>query len=345
MIVAWLLAAIGLPLSIYCEFIESDTWLFYFRIYPHMILFPLLFLGAAFVSIYQALILVVNKQEIARTTAVILCLSTWLLCIELTSDNMMLFEFNQTASTTREVPVEIIEEIKKIPNIIIDTNKIINKKKIIINKTDIEESFKKYIKHNSKLEEKEKKGYYEFMKLSLSYQTWKSTKQWSSFNRWLYASSFFIIVTGSLINISLIFLHSRQQLRNQSQYIYHLAVSSLLFIAWMPLRIYYNISTNNLLFGSDLVIGNMDIFAWIIYPIYLISIILKIHKIRQDWIAIVMVSIIGIFLPLIGIFKTKWIDVTFGLHSTPVTWIVGLFIGWFIFYVFNQRAKHQSHIS
>ncbi|NET59996.1 MAG: hypothetical protein F6K47_28765 [Symploca sp. SIO2E6] len=342
MIIAWLLAGIGLPLSIYCEFKESNTWLFYFRIYPHMILFPLLFLGTAFLSVHQAITLVINKQKILRTTVVILCLSTWLLCIELTSDNMMLFEFNKTANTTIKVPVEIINEIKKMPNIIIDTKKIINEEKIIIKKSDIEQSLQKYIKHKSNLKEEEKKGYHEFMKLSLSYKTWKTTSQnqWSSFNRWLYASAFFIIVTGSSINISLIFLHSRQQLRNHSQYIYHLAVSSLLFIAWMPLRVYYNISTKNILFGSDFVVGNMDIFAWIIFPIYLISLILKIYKIRQDWNAIIIISIIGTCLPLIGIFKTKWIDVTFGLNSTPITWIIGLLLGWLIFYVFDKRAKH-----
>lgn len=329
-VAVWLVAFIGLPLSIFLEFQDNNLWLLYFKLYPHMILFPLLFFGIVTIALYQAFALIKNKQKLIRNKWLIVCitifLSITLLTIEITSNNIMLFEIKSTAQSTVNVPREVIDNINKVPTNIFNIGKNISGDKITINKLDIEKAFSQFIKQQSQLSRYEKQSYYKLMQLSLSYQTWEKQYNNFSLSRRLYEISFFLITSASIMSWIMLFLYSSTEVNHPYSYIKKLAISSVFFIIWIPLRFYYNLVSKNVLFGEKMAIGHFDVFAFIVYPIYFFFLCLRIYKLRRDWYTILFISIFVILLTLIGRFKPDWISLIFGLNSNPIIWIIILIL-------------------
>lgn len=339
MVIGWLITGIGLPLSIFIEFKENYLWLFYFKLYPHMILFPLIFFGLGIFSLYQAIKLLRNRVHFTRHLIVVISISLCLSIIESNGNNMMLFEFNKQAESIITIPRETIEQIQQIPNSIIDTEQIINNDKLTINKEKINQALQNFIKEKEQLNNEEKQGYYQLMEVSLSYDTWKKNQQNFSLSRWFYLAGFFIITSISLMEGILLFLYNQYDVNNYTGYIYKLAQASVLFTTWIPLRFYYNLSTKNIIFGYSDAIGSFDFFAFIIYPVFFIFLLLKIYQIRRDWFTMGMIIFIVTILTLVGRFDQQLINITFGLNSNPLTWLFFLVPSLLIVYIFNQRAN------
>lgn len=222
-VAVWLVAVIGLPLSIFLEFQENNLWLLYFKLYPHMILFPLLFFGIVTIALYQAFALIKNKQNLIRNKWLIVCISIFLsitlLNIEITSNNIMLFELKSTAQSTVNVSREVIENINKVPTNIFNIDKNISGDKITINKFDIEKAFSQFINQQSELNRDEKESYYKLMQFSLSYQTWEQQYNNFSFSRRLYEFSFFIITSASIMSWIMLFIYSSAEVNYPYSYI------------------------------------------------------------------------------------------------------------------------------
>lgn len=319
MIIAGLITVIALPVSIILEFNHNNDWLLYFRLYPHLILFSLLSFGIVIINLHLALNLINKKGTLIRHLLIITFVSIFLTYIEMTSNNMMLFEFSNTAQSIIPESQETIETIRNIPNSIIDTNKIITGDKITISKLEIEQAVNNFKEQKNKLNIEEKESYYEFIKISLSYPTWEKNRQAFSFSRLLYILSFLIITMASLINWILLFLYSKRDVSYFNKYLMYLTIASLGLMTWIPLRYYYNLTTLNLLVGSSNAIAHFDIFTFGLYPIYFIFLCRKIYQIGKHWIWISLVVFFVTSLTIIGRFFPNVINNLFGINSNGIT--------------------------
>ena len=319
---AFCITVIGLPLSIAIEFSNNSQWLLYFKLYPHLILFSLLAFGVVLISLNQAINLVIEKKKLMKNILIIVLISIFLTYIEVTSDNMLLLELNNRAESTLNLPQETIVQIQQIPESILDTNQIIRGNNLTVRKSTIEEAIAKFREQKDTLEPEQKQGYYTLMKNSLSYSTWENENNVFSISRIFYMLSFFSITTVSLISCILLFIYSKREIRSFEKYLNLLTISSLVFMTWIPLRYYYNLNTLNLIFGSSNAIGNLDAFAFLIYPIYVTFLCLKIYQNNQDLQRIGAIITIFLILTIIGRFLSQAIDDLFGLNSNLTIWIV-----------------------
>ncbi|MGK7886845.1 MAG: hypothetical protein AB4057_19735 [Crocosphaera sp.] len=319
MIIAGLITVIGLPVSIFLEFNDNNDWLLYFRLYPHLILFSLLSFGIVLINLHLALKQINRKSTLIRHLLIITLISSFFTYIEITSNNMMLFEFSKTAQSTIPEPQETIEQIRNIPKSIIDTNKIITGDKITISKLEIERAVNNFKEQKNKLNIEEKQSYYEFIKISLSYPTWEKNRQAFSFSRLLYILSFLIITIASLMNWILLFLYSKRDVRDFNEYLIYLTIASLGLMTWIPLRYYYNLTTLNLLIGSNNAIGHFDVFAFVLYPVYFFFLCRKIYQAGKYWRWISSVVLFVTSLTIIGRFFPNIINYFFGINSNGIT--------------------------
>jgi hypothetical protein len=324
MVAAFIITVIGLPLSIGLEFSNNNQWLLYFQLYPHLILFSLLGFGVVIISLYQATTLITKKHRFIQSFLIMAAISLLLTYLEVTSNNMMLLELTNQAQSIITLPRKTIEQIHEIPDSVIDTNKIIKGNNITIRKATIEQTLKNFRKQKDTLTEQQKQGYHTFMKNSLSYSTWQGKDNVFSRSRIFYILSFFIITTLSLTSWILLFMFSRQETRYFEKYLNLLTLAFLVFIAWIPLRFYYNLNTLNLIFGYSNPIGHFDVFAFLIYPIYCFFLCRKIYQYNQDWTKIGLITTIATIITIIGRFSPQSINDLFGLNSNLTIWITFL---------------------
>ncbi|NET01400.1 MAG: hypothetical protein F6K61_12675 [Sphaerospermopsis sp. SIO1G1] len=319
MIIAGLITVVGLPVSIILEFHNNNDWLLYFRLYPHLILFSLLSFGIVLINLHLALQQINRKTMLIRCVLIITIVSIFLTYIEMTSNNMMLFEFSNTAQSTIPEPQETIEQIRNIPNSIIDTNKIIARDTITVSKVEIEQALKNFKLQQNQLNQEEKRNYYKLMEIGLSYPTWEKNRKSFSFSRLFYISSFFIIVMASLMNWILLFLYSKQDVIDFNKYLRYLTIASLGLMTWIPLRYYYNLTTLNLLVGSNNAIGHFDVFAFVLHPIYFFVLCRKIYKAGKYWLWISFIIVFVSLLTIVGRFYPNLISNLFGINSNGIT--------------------------
>lgn len=337
-------ASISLPLSILFEF--NKSYIFYFQLYPHMILFPLFCFGIIGINLYQSFMTIKRQKKNTRSkvfiVAISLVISLFFYHIEITSNNIMLFELGNKAIANVNVSQETIEQIYKIPKDIIDPSEIINQNSINISKSKLENSIVIFINDQYKFNIEQKTAYYELMKSVLSYSAWEDRNNEFSLSRNFYAISFFIMVFASLINWMLLFTYSYRDTINTTRYINGLVISSLLFFTWFPLRLYYNLITKNLLFGSEEAIGQLDIFAFLIYPLYFSFLCWKFFQFRKDRFVVSLIAITVVLLTLVGRFKPEWVSLIFGLNSNPFSWIFILVIAIVYFFYLLKTTKRNT---
>ncbi|ELS04286.1 hypothetical protein Xen7305DRAFT_00040150 [Xenococcus sp. PCC 7305] len=335
--------SIGLPLSIIFEF--NQSWIFYFQLYPHMIIFPLLSFGIIGINLYQVFVNIKSRQGSFKSkfsiVAISLAISILFYNIEITSNNLMLFELNNQAVARINLPQENIEKINKIPNSIININDFIREDEINVSKLELEDSLSRFIVNQEALNNEQKEAYHTLMKASLAYSTWENIVGQFSFSRNLYALSFFIIVFTSLMNWMLLLIYSYQDVINPDKYINSLIFSSLLFFTWLPLRLYYNLITKNLIFGTDEAIGQLDIFAFLIYPLFFSFLCWKFWQFKENLSVIISIFIFVVSLTFIGRFKPGWVSLMFGLNSNPILWIIFLTIAVFYCVYLLKKNKHD----
>lgn len=328
------LVSIGLPLSIIFEFKQS--WIFYFKLYPHMIIFPLLCFGIIGIYLYQVFFCIRRQTIFFRSKFLIisisLAISILFYNIEITSNNLMLFELNSKAVAQINVSQEFLEKINQIPNNIINIDDFTDDNKINISKLQLENSLNTFIENQGSFNEEQKKAYHTLISASLAYSTWENSIGQFSFSRNLYALSFFVIVFTSLMNWMLLFTYSYQDVLRPEQYINSLVFSSLLFFTWLPLRLYYNLITKSLIFGTDDAIGQLDVFTFLIYPLFFTFLCWKFWQLKKNKLMISLIVIFVVSLTFIGRFKPEWVSLIFGLNSNPIFWTI--FLGIAIFYCF-----------
>ena len=340
-ILAAIVAVIGLPLSIWWEF-GWEKLIFYAKLYPHLILFPIFTFWAALWSVYKAFSQVIIKAKFTQPALAFLAACIVLLCIEVTSPNMLLFEFKETAQATiYDVPTEIKTAIETLPNSLIDQNKILNSEQLNISKKSLEETLVKFIQLQlrNKLTDDQISAFHQLMEFSLDYdKVWKKTKNWVSVSRGFYGITF----SGIMLTLFTFFAlwgktYDPRQFFSQTKYFRYLNFAQVMIVLWVPLRLYYVSKTKGLLFGhtSSNWFSHLDFFVYPTILVLLIIMVIKLFKTREKlWLTLTTPIIASICL-FIGLFQTDLIDILFGLNTIDYrVWIIyPVFIG-VCFYLF-----------
>ena len=330
-----ILGIIGFPLSIGIEF-GWKTFLFYARLYPHMLLFPFMFFWVALWSVYKSYGQIIIKAKLTNQVLIALFASIAVLLIETSSSNMMLFEFNKSAQSAidfKNIPAEVQTSIRAIPNELLNLQDSFNGDTLIIGKSNIENALKEFIviKNSNKLTLEQTTGFNDLIELYLDYpNNWKKQKLWNwwSVSRIFYMLNFWII-TFTVITFFILWKPSNDATKifNPIKYINYLVFAQIVILSWIPFRLYYVLETKKTLFGyaGQDWLKELDSFVFLAITALSISTVINIFRTRQKyWLLFSTFLAIAIFL-FIGYAQTDLIDKFFGLQSqsfNPLTWLL-----------------------
>ncbi|MCL2936263.1 MAG: CHAT domain-containing protein [Trichodesmium sp. MAG_R02] len=343
-----MLGVFGLPLSIICEF-GLEKFLWYAKLYPHMIIYPMCAFWAVIWSVCQGWGQIINKYEFKWVIPIVLLISIIVTCIEVTSPNMLLFEVSQSAQSSIKVSAikGELNSIKEIPLEIVNTRELINEDKIIINKPTLEQALLNYLKlkDNNKITESQVIGFHNFMTLGLNFNTtWKGRKNWVSISRWFYAYTFLLIVFTILIFIVLWGqVQEPRKFFNQNKYMQHLVFSQAMTLLWIPFRLYYVNEPKDLIFNSNNLQGfqPLEPFVFIILFLLFVSTTYNIYKQqKKNWILIIITLVIILLSFIIGA-QTQLLSLLFGLNTIDERIWILFFIttGLCIYLFFNYKSS------
>jgi hypothetical protein len=352
-----MIGVIGLPLILFLEF-GFEQSLFYAKLYPHIILYPIFILWAALWSVYKAFSQIIDKSKLRLGIAIALGISMILLSIEITSPNMFLFELSKSAQSTINNQTILqgkaikggLDSIKAIPPEIVNIKDIIHQDKITINKSTLEEALHNYIelKDANKLTKEQVTGFHNLMYLGLDGQTWKGRKNWVSLSRWFYGYTFVVIAFTVLI-FFLFWIQSFEvrQFFNQSQFFQYLGFSQIMILLWIPFRLYYINENKAMIFGGkdNWWLQNLDIFVYTIVLILAILMIVRgniLMKKQKSWLIYTTMGTVfsAIF---IGLSQKELLSHLFGLNTPDERiWIIyPIFIGLCFWAFLNKDFLRQ----
>jgi hypothetical protein len=351
LIIGGIIGVLGLPLSIVYEF-GIEKAIFYAKLYPHIILYPLFMFWAALWLVYKGFTQIINRSARGLQLGILamLAISVVLLVIEMSGSNMFLLELNKTAQASIDLSTfnkNTIADIQKIPKDILDTQKIFQKDHIVISKAVLEESLSNYIaiKKDDQIPEEQAKGFHQLMEIGLDYlTTWKEQKNWSSLSRVLYGYTFWAITfTGLSFFVLWVQNQDPRKFYNQIRYFKYLVFAQVMVVFWIPFRLYYVIKTKNIVFGYYGLqwVRQLDPFVYIVIGILFLSTLYQtVQQKHKYW--MIIITIVAIVVSLwIGYGLTDVLDRAFFVNtSNEGTWIVfPLLTAVAIYLFFNYQDK------
>ncbi len=330
-----MMAVVSLPLSLYLEFsselgtspnLPKPAYIYYAQLYPHIVLYPPLFLWAAYYALYKAWCQIRTRPNLWRQIAFCLAIGSIVLSIEATSDNMMFLELRSQAESIAEIKPELAEKISTVPKSIIDTAPLINSRKneITIRKTDLEralENFKHLRRKNGVLSDSQVSAYHEFMKTGLAYDTWKGEHMFSM-SRTAYLVSSAAMILAILASIVLWQEIGKRHVFNAGQYVRYIITTEVILLFWFPLRLYHNRATAGDIFGNSGALRGLDVIAYPILMAVLLTSLYKSRKFNANFMTGVSCLLIMFVFLSFGIAQPQLVSLFFGTASSPITWVV-----------------------
>ena len=318
-----LIAMISLPLSILVEFGSFEALKLYAQLYPHLIVYPSIFLGISIYSLYRAICLIRQKGKVFwNFTLGVVIFSIIAVSLDLSSDPILLFEIKPNAISSVQIH-QIPESLshKEFPYIYFDANN-----QAVLNQQYIKKSAQEIVKNPSIKQNPKYKEFTDFFKTSLKYEHWKSKL---SFSRLFYT---FVDLAIFLCGFE-IFALLIQNLWNPSsvfrshKYFTYLIFCDASLLLWVPFYSYYTTTIKKLLFNQDMSLGNLaglvPVFILILLIMTLAVTLTQSKTERYKYIFSTTVVLLIIFSLLIQQFGgIYFIEKTFGIASD------GLFITW-----------------
>jgi hypothetical protein len=323
---------ICLPLGIFTEFNGRETLTLYAQLYPHITVYPSLFLWMSLFAAYRAHCMIrVQTRSFLILTLVTIFMTFAALFFELNGDRMMLLEFNSQAMTT--IKAEKLEklysdwgtsapEIKNIPQEIFNIHQSFdNQGNLIIKKSELEPAIKQLQKSNNQ------GSFQGFFRIATSYQVWQQNHQAFSLSRWFYALNFLSIVACGMQILALVsnILFVPDSIFNKNKYLTYLIICELGILLWLPFQNYTIEHTKSLLFSYNFrgSLAGMNVIIYAIITILFFTTISSIYKSATKKYQPILLSFLlgslGLTL-LSSIFGVSLIDHLFGLSSTdPLT--------------------------
>ncbi len=333
LIIVGIIGVFGLPLSILYEF-GLEKAIFYAKLYPHIILYPLFMFWAALWLVYKGFTQIINRADrgLRLSLLAMLAISIVPLMIDMSGSNMLLLELNKMAQASIDLSTlnkNMIADIQKIPKDILDTQKIFQKDHLVISKAVLEKSLSNYIalKKDNQIPEEQAKGFHKLMEIGLDYPTtWKEQKNSFSLSRVLYGCTFWAITfTGLSFFVLWVQNQDPRKFYNQIRYFKYLVFAQVMVVFWIPFRLYYVIKTKNIVFGYYGLqwVRQLDPFVYIVIGILFLSTLYQtVQQKHKYW--MIIITIVAIVVSLwIGYGLTDVLDRAFFLNtSNEGKWIV-----------------------
>jgi hypothetical protein len=335
----------SLLFSLYFEFSNTQVgsfpkYIYYAQLYPHLVLYPWIFLWGAYFTLYKAWCQIRSMPNLWRQLSAVIAIGILMLCVELTQDDLMLFELKEGAESI--IPLEkldkkIISSIENMPSSILNVNQLLigddHKKNLIIRKSDMELALEQFREIESNLDDNQKDSYHKFMRLGLAYSTWHGAGAFSV-SRIFYALTFLNIIMVVLASAIFWKEMKSRYVYNSVKYIRYVIATQIIALLWVPFRVHHNLVTKNLIFGSTEVVSKLDIIA---YPVILVLVAISIYrswKFEASFLGGVVALLVVIGSLLIGSTNdSQIIGLAFGLDSNPTTWILWPILNLLILYL------------
>jgi hypothetical protein len=323
---------ISLPVGIFTEFNGRETLTLYAQLYPHIIIYPSLFLWMSLFAAYRTHCMIrVQTQFFLILTLVTIFITLGALFFEITCDRMMFLEFNSQAMIT--VKAEKLKtlylnwgtsqaQIKSIPHNIFNIDQAFdNQGNLILKKSELEPAIKRLKKSNDKT------GFQGLLRIATSYQVWQQNHQYFSISRWFYALNFVIIVVCGVQLLALVLniFFAPDSIFNKNKYLTYLIICELGILLWLPFQSYTIEHTKSLLFSSEFrgTLAGINVITYAIIAILFFTTISSIYKsATKKYQPILLSFLLGSlgFTVLSSIFGVSIINHLFGMNSTnPLT--------------------------
>jgi hypothetical protein len=319
-----LLATMGLPLSIFIEFGGFEALELYAQLYPHLIVYPSIFLGISIYSLYRAICLIRQKGKVFwRFTLGVVIFSIIAVSLDLSSDPILLFEIKPNATSSAQIN-QIPESLshKEFPHVYFNINN-----QAVLNQQYIKKSAQEIVRNPSIKENSKYKEFTDFFKTSLKYEYWKSQL---SFSRLFYT---FVDLAIFLCGFE-IFALLIQNLWNPSsvfkshKYFTYMILCDAGLLLWVPFYSYYTTTIKKLLFDQDMSLGNLaglvPIFILILLIMTLVVTWTQSKTQKYKYIFSITVILLIVCSMLIHIFGgIYFIERIFGIASNSlfITWV------------------------
>jgi hypothetical protein len=322
----------SLPVGIFSEFQGLDTLTLYAQLYPHITVYPSLFLWMPLFAAYRAHCMIrVKTRPFVILTFITIFITLGALFFELNGDRMMLMEFKSDAMTTiyaDKLP-ELYSnwktsqaDITSIPQEIFDTRQAFDVEgNLTLKKSQLEPAIKLLHAVNNKA------GFQGLLRIATCYKVWRQNHQAFSISRWFYALNFVAIVACGVQIIALVstILFLPDSIFNKNKYLTYLIMCELGILLWLPFQSYSIEHTKSLLFSPDFrgTLAGINVITYAIIPILFLTTVSSIYRnATKKYQPILLSFLLGsLSLTLLSsVFGVSLIDRLFGMSSTdPLT--------------------------
>ena len=321
-----------LPIGILTEFQSWDTLAFYAQLYPHLVVYPSLFLWISIFASYRAHCMIrVKTRPFVFLTLLTIILTSLALLFELNGNRMMLMEFQshaKTAINAQQLPELYVKwnttnaEILSIPEEIFNTRDAFDSNgNLTLKKSDLELAIKRIYKSNNI------KGLQGLLRIATSYDVWHPNIKAFSISRWFYALSFVAIASCGVQILTLVstILFVPDSIFNKNKYLTYLIICEFGILLWVPFQRYAIEHTKSLLFSPEFrgTFAGINILAYSIISILFLVTVSSIYRgASKKYQPILLCLLLGtlIFTLLSSFFGASLIDQLFGMSSTePLT--------------------------
>ncbi|NEU77082.1 CHAT domain-containing protein [Hassallia byssoidea VB512170] len=344
---------VSLPFSIFTEFQGAKTLTLYAKLYPHLIVYPSLFLWMPLFAAYRAHCMIrVKTRPFVIMTLVTVFFTLGGLFFELTGDRIMFMEFKSDATTTisaQQLPELYSEwktstaDIQNIPQEILNTRQAFDMEgNLTLKKSEIEPAIKHLYKDNNA-------GLQGLLRIATAYEVWRNTQAFS-ISRWFYAFTFIAIISCGVQILALVatILFTPDAIFNKNKYLTYVIICELGILLWLPFQGYSIEHTKSLLFSPAFkgTLAGLNILLYAIVPIIFSATVSSIYRSATKKYQPILLSFLlgSLSLTVLGSwFGASVIDILFGIRSTnPLTpWLASsLFFAALFFFLFVRLIDH-----
>lgn len=332
---------ISLPVAIFNEFQGWATLMFYTKLYPHLIVYPSLFLWISLFAAYKAYCMIRDKTRVFIILTIVTVLFTFgALFFELTGDRIMFMEFKPNAITTiykQQLPELYSKwrtsaaEIKNIPQELFNISQAFDSQgNLTLKKSELESAIKQI--HPGK----NISGLQGLLRIATAYDVWQQNTQAFSISRWFYILTFAAIASCGVQIIALesTIRYVPDAIFNKNKYLTYLILCELGILLWMPFQSYSVEYTKSLLFSHEFrgTLAGLNIMIYVMIAFLFLrthsSIYQNATKQYQPILFSFLWGSIGLTL-LSSWFGSSLIDHLFGMHSTNPL------VPWFVITIFS----------
>ncbi|MDB9345653.1 CHAT domain-containing protein [Nodularia spumigena CS-586/05] len=344
-----------LPVGILCEFQGWETLTFYTQLYPHLIVYPSLFLWMPLFAAYRAHCMIrVKTRPFVFLTFLTIFLVLGGLFFELTGDRMMLMEFKSEATTTissQQLPQLYSQwrttaaDIQSIPPEIFNTSQAFDVDgNLTLKKSELEPAIERMLPNNIT-------GMQALLRIATTYNVWGQNPQAFSISRLFYAVTFIAIISCGVQILALVatILFVPDSIFNKNKYLTYVIICELGILLWVPFQSYSIENTKSLLFSYEFrgTLAGLNVLLYAIIAIIALATISSIYRSASKKYQPILLSFLlgSLLLGLLGSwFGVSFIDHLFGMSSTnPLTpWFASsIFFAALFFFLFVRLIDHS----